>query len=253
MGTPTRIRSERRRTERNRRAHRPHKRHEDMEEGVRTDAHLRYKSVPLVLREQMSDRATCWSITINNPTENEMAPTLPAKWALTGQVEKGEEGTEHYQGMLKTPQERFSAIKKVFPRAHIEVARNRKALEQYVHKSDSRIAERPDVVSNIPTLFDYQHTVARNWDDDEYKAKCEKYFKGIDGEESFMQYLDDLVIRDIEDGVCGVEFIAINPMWRSAWKKFGRAMIKRERRPPAVDIPSDSENEVVERISPLVL
>lgn len=188
-----------------------------------------------------------------------MTPTLPAKWALTGQEEVGAEGTKHYQGCLKTPQERFSAVKRVFPRAHIEVARNKKALEQYVHKPESRIAERPDLHSNIPTLFDYQHTVARKWDDDEYKGKCEKYFKGEDTDESFMTYLDDLVSRDIEDGVCGIEFIAINPMWRSAWKKFGRAMLKRERReqpkaaPPAFEIPSDSENEVVERLSPYVL
>ena len=214
---------------------------------------IRVKSVPLVLREQMADRATCWSITINNPTEKEMTPTLPSRWVLTGQVERGDEGTEHYQGMLKTPQERFSAIKKVFPRAHIEVARNKQALEQYVHKSDSRVAERLDVVSNIPSLFDYQHTIAKQWNDDDYKERCQKYFKGEDTEEAFMTYLDILVSKDIENGVCGVEFIAINPMWRSAWKKFGRAMLKRERRPPAFDIPSDSENEVVERISPLVL
>ena len=201
----------------------------------------------------MTERATCWSITINNPTEGEMTPTLPAKWVLTGQEEIGAEGTKHYQGMLKTPQERFSAIKKVFPRAHIEVARNSKALGQYVHKAESRLAERPDVVSNIPTLFDYQHTVAKRWDDDEYKAKCIEYFRGEDTEESFMTYLDNLVIQDIENGMTGVEFIAINPMWRSAWKKFGRAMIKRERRPPAFEIPSDSENEVVEKESPHVL
>jgi hypothetical protein len=201
----------------------------------------------------MSDRATCWSITINNPTEGEMTPTLPAKWVLTGQEEIGAEGTKHYQGMLKTPQERFSAVKKVFPRAHIEMARNSKALQQYVHKAESRIAERPDVVSNIPTLFDYQHTVAKQWDDDEYKAKCVEFFRGVDTEEAFMNYLDCLVVRDIENGVCGIEFIAVNPMWRSAWKKFGRAMIKRERRPPAFDIPSDAENEVVEKESPHVL
>lgn len=60
-------------------------------------------------------------------------------WGVEGQLEEGEEGTQHYQLMVKTPQERFAALKKVFPTAHIEVARNKKALEQYVHKEDTRV------------------------------------------------------------------------------------------------------------------
>lgn len=191
-----------------------------------------------------SDRATAWSITINNPTESDMTPTLPAKWVLTGQIEEGAEGTIHYQAMLKTPQERFSAVKRVFPRAHIEVARNSKALGNYVHKAESRLAERPDVVSNIPTLWDYQHTVAKAFRDDEFKAYCADLGEGLP-DDLFMAYIDELVRRDIIKGACGVEFIAINPMWRSAWKKFGRAMIVRERagaQPPA-DAPP--ENEII--------
>lgn len=193
-----------------------------------------------------SDRATAWSITINNPTESDMTPTLPAKWVLTGQIEEGAEGTIHYQAMLKTPQERFSAVKRVFPRAHIEVARNSKALGNYVHKAESRIAERPDVVSNIPTLWDYQHTIAKAFRDDEFNVHCDQLGEEIKlADDLFMAYIDELVRRDIIKGVCGVEFIAINPMWRSAWKKFGRAMIARERagaRPPA-DAPP--ENEII--------
>ena len=66
----------------------------------------------LVLQDM--DRGSTWSITINNPSEKDLHPTLPAKWAMTGQLEKGAEGTEHYQGMVSTPQVRFSAVKKVF-------------------------------------------------------------------------------------------------------------------------------------------
>lgn len=100
-------------------------------------------------------RGTCWSITINNPTADDMSPTLPAGWKLVGQMEKGEEGTLHYQGMLTTNQVRFSAVKKVFSRAHIELAKNRKGLEKYVHKPETRVSEVSDIVSNIPTLFEY--------------------------------------------------------------------------------------------------
>jgi len=41
--------------------------------------------------------------------------------------------------------------------------------------------------------------------------------------------VDTLVEKDILRGVCGVEYIAINPMWRSAWKRFWKAMVERER------------------------
>lgn len=92
----------------------------------------------------MGERGSCWSITVNNPTLADMEPELPPCWKLTGQLESGEEGTTHYQGMLSTPQVRFSAVKKVFQRAHIELARNKAALAKYVHKDDTRIAEVSD-------------------------------------------------------------------------------------------------------------
>jgi len=178
----------------------------------------------------MSERGTCWSITINNPSDEELCPTFPGGWVLTGQIEVGEQGTRHYQGALTTPQVRVSAVKKLFRRAHIELARNKQALLQYVHKDESRVELVPDHVSNIPTLFDYQHTVANAFNQDEYLLFVQQFKTPEKEDDLFMGYIDDLVRRDIENGLCGVEFIAINPMWRSAWKKFGRSMIKREQR-----------------------
>lgn len=185
----------------------------------------------------MKDRGTCWSITINNPKDDDIKVELPSGWRLEGQIEKGAEGTEHYQGMLTTNQVRFSAVKKVFPRAHIELAKNRKALEKYVHKSETRVREVNDIVSNIPTLFEYQHKIASRWDDDEWDLfqnqkkdalTVDKFDKTPIGEIA-LEYVDFLVAQDIEDGVCGIEYIAINPMWRSAWKKFWRQLVSRER------------------------
>lgn len=186
----------------------------------------------------MTERATCWSITINNPTEKDLNPSLPAGWSMTGQLEKGAEGTEHYQGMLKTMQVRFTAVKKVFPRAHIEIARNRKALEKYVHKDETRLATVADNKSPQVTLFDYQHQIARRWDDEEFeefkqvRADYERQFpttKHQEDDDIALDYLDKLVREDIEKGMIGIEFIAINPMWRSAWKKFWKAMVAREK------------------------
>lgn len=94
-----------------------------------------------------TEKGTCWSITLNNPTESELAQweniSKAATWikSASGQLERGAEGTPHIQGMLKTDQVRFSAVKKLLPRAHIEKARNEKALANYVTKQDTRVAE----------------------------------------------------------------------------------------------------------------
>jgi len=177
----------------------------------------------------MTERATCWSITINNPQEVEYVRPLPGGWKLVGQLERGEEGTLHYQGMLKTSQVRFSAVKKEFPRAHIEVARDKAALAKYVSKEDTRVS----TVVHIPTLFEYQTIIADAWDEYEFQAKwkraCERSIKYVlDIDTVAMSYLDELVERDIESGRRGAEFIAINPMWRSSWLRFWRPIINRQ-------------------------
>lgn len=178
----------------------------------------------------MSDqRATCWSITINNPKEDEYKIVLPARWKLEGQLERGAEGTEHYQGMLNTPQVRFAAVKKVFPRAHIEVARNKVALAKYVHKEETRVA----AVEAIPTLFEYQTIVANLWDEEVFKSRWNEAVARATAnsvpyiDDVAMCYIDGIVADDIESGRRGAEFIAINPMWRSSWKKFWRSIINR--------------------------
>ena len=71
----------------------------------------------LVLRTMdTTKRGTIWSVTINNPTKEDTDGTLPPGWSLEGQYEKGEQnGTLHFQGLLKTTQVRFSAVKRQFP------------------------------------------------------------------------------------------------------------------------------------------
>lgn len=170
-------------------------------------------------------RATCWSITINNPTESDYKTQLPPGWKLTGQLEKGKEGTEHYQGMLQTPQVRFGAVKKALPRAHIEVARNKAALTQYVHKDDTRVGTVTDN-AGVPSLFDYQHTVARKLIEGRDESGIRKYYADCDG--NILPEVEKVVFEHIKEGMQGIEYIAINPMWISAWKKFGLAMLLRE-------------------------
>lgn len=168
-------------------------------------------------------RATCWSITINNPTEEDKSPNLPAGWKFTGQLERGEEGTEHIQAMLTTPQVRFSAVKRHFPRAHIEAARDRNALQAYVHKPESRVGTLE--TSYGMTAFQLTEQIISGWNDDEYQN-----WVGLRFEDPHMRYADCLIKRLIEGGASGgIEYVAINPMWRSAFKRYGLSMIARQR------------------------
>lgn len=189
-----------------------------------------------------SDRATCWSITINNPTADELKTPLPSGWRIEGQIEVGEEkGTEHYQAMLCTPQVRFSAVKKIFPRAHIEVARDRNALKKYVHKEDTRV-ESHSWQSMVPTPYNYQSKIAAAWDDKEFEEMCEKH-KNRELGDIALDYTDALVAKDITAGAVGVEFVAVNPMWRSSWKKFWRAIVSRQRSADSQTDKTDQDEE----------
>jgi len=167
----------------------------------------------------MSERSTCWSVTINNPTASDEDAISKAKqrsgWKVDGQLEEGENGTRHYQLMVKTPQVRFSALKSAFPRAHIEVARNVKALAEYVHKDDTRIAELPKDNDKYPTMerfwdlfYEYYQTARNNVD-----------FEGIETPDSRLQLLDNYVSHQIQHGSF-VESFGVNPQTRSSVKKY---------------------------------
>jgi len=175
------------------------------------------------------DRASCWSITINNPTEQEVVCNIPG-WSLSGQYEQGEEGTRHFQGMLKTPQVRFAKVKKAFPRAHIEKARNSAALALYVNKKDTRIATYE--ATGVPSMFEYQAIIAERWEPEEFSFRRQEQAqyaprKWKDTDDLALEYVDDIVGELIQEGSKGIEFIAINPMWRCSWKKFWAQIIAR--------------------------
>lgn len=97
----------------------------------------------IVLPPMDSIRASWWSITINNPTEEDRTrlrehPSFVKM--LKYQDEEGKEGTLHIQGAVQTAQVRASAMKVWLPRAHIEVARDKQALLKYVEKAETAVA-----------------------------------------------------------------------------------------------------------------
>jgi len=172
----------------------------------------------------MSERGTCWSITINNPvTADEESIALARQksgWTVEGQLEKGTNGTPHYQLMVKTPQVRFSALKKAFPRAHIEKARNMEALAEYVKKEDTR-------VGSLPTLSELYPSTTKVMD--MYGEWCQTYKKGLYLTQDAQGLLDlfDIFVREFIENGYFIEHIGVNPQIRSSIKLYGMSIITR--------------------------
>lgn len=164
-------------------------------------------------------------------------------------MEVGKEGTPHYQGFLKTPNKpAFSTVKKALPRAHIEPARMPKKLENYVHKEETRVALVDGKKSEIPTLFAYQGAVASRLHVHEIDVLLRRLPQDKDYQENVWtvvhKFIDNVVKDDIMAGVRGVEFIAINPMWLTSWKRFWREIISRENgRTPQAESPFEEADE----------
>jgi len=195
----------------------------------------------------MTERATLWGPNTWYPPTDSMnqeiskkeievyaARQLPPGVKLTGQMEQcPDTGRYHYQFMAKTPQMRFAAVKKMLTfmeqSPHIEKARSSEAVTKYVQKEDTRVST-VQSAAPIPSLFEYQDIVASKWRQDEYNKRWQTAIEQTQlphPDDVAMSYLDDIVAADIESGRRGAEYIAINPMWRSSWKKFWRSIIKR--------------------------
>jgi len=180
----------------------------------------------------MSQRATCWSLTINNPVESDEEHINSARqkgWKVDGQLEKGENGTLHYQLIVRTPQVRFSAVKKAFPRAHIEIARNPTALASYVKKEDTREGSLPDRSSLYPSQ-DQVLNMFVAWvrvQPDRPNMDREGFTTKADGE-TWLIYFDKWV-NDvaIAKHFLRIETMAVNPATRSAIKRYMNGIFQR--------------------------
>jgi len=182
-----------------------------------------FKDILYVYRQTMTtQRATCWSVTINNPTpedEESIARSRQSGWKVEGQLEKGEGGTLHYQLVVKTPQVRFSALKKAFPRAHIEAARNAVALDKYCHKEETAVGTLQESQAMYPSLSQYWTLVVQELD--------AKYPYGLNADSPEPLILLDQATSQLISRGYNVEGMAVNPQVRSAWKRFSGAIIWR--------------------------
>lgn len=101
--------------------------------------------------------STCWSMTINNPSEEMMVlvrnPNQDYIRQLIWTAEEGEEGTPHIQGYLKLiKQQRMSFVKKLYPSAHfqpVSAAEYNRNCVDYAQKEDETT-----VGAHVNTLAD---------------------------------------------------------------------------------------------------
>lgn len=194
----------------------------------------------------MTTRATCWSITINNPTEKDEEEIELARqkgWRVEGQKEKGENGTPHYQLMVSTPQVRFSAVKKMFSRAHIEVAKNRAALAAYVTKEATRegeLASPSDKYPSLNKLWDmiylkYNTKDKDGWYDAEHygldpEPLVRFYYEHVQRkvERDPLKFLGETCAQFITEGYF-VEHHIANPAVRWQWSNFWQEILTRSK------------------------
>jgi len=176
--------------------------------------------------------------TTKRETAEEWIHQVRAKgWKVQGQIEQAPTtGTLHYQLMLETPQTRFSAIKKAFPTAHIEVCRNKRALTQYVKKEDTRVAELVKQNDKYPSVAKFWSLIYKFHDVDDDsgwdKSHSEVCFCNVDEQLALegnpLDWLDKITGELIRQGYI-VDHIITNPAVRSFWKKFHADILYRAR------------------------
>jgi len=200
----------------------------------------------------MDNRATSWSVTINNPTstdEEQIALARQKGWKVEGQLEQGTEGTPHYQLLVKTSQVRFSAVKKAFPRAHVEQARNVSALQQYVTKSDTRLSMLPTSQEKYPSMSKLWDLITLYLNEQPFYSKhiYEQSLRimGLVSEERgelVMNMFDSAIAHLIRQGY-HVESMAVNPQVRSCWKRYYKPIFERSAKQSCDNFQTDRQTD----------
>lgn len=170
----------------------------------------------------MSDRGTAWSVTLNMKNiprercEEQIEQAKQANWGVQGQIEEGKDGTPHYQLLVKTPQVRFAAVKRVFPTAHIEKARNVKALEKYVCKEEGRL----EAVKTIERKFVQFPEVRKKF----FQWVIEEEHDQVSDYDRKLALWDEFISLSIRERIeCDV--IGVNPQYRSIIQKYWSANV----------------------------
>lgn len=164
-------------------------------------------------------KSCCWSITAFNEdllsiqSMARMEITIPdiIKEIYGGLERCPKTGKDHYQGCLITSQCRMSALKKIFPTAHLEPAKKKEALIKYAMKADTAVDIKKKAVNpNYITMSGALEAMARI---------ALKYYTIDEIEQS-----DDLKYRHLSSQIISknLSFVSIysNPQTMRSWKMY---------------------------------
>lgn len=160
-------------------------------------------------------------------TFNELVKNMPEDWHLEGQIEQGTDSQQklHAQIFLKTPKTRGTKIVKYFPHCYIAEARNPFALQKYVHKEETRVAEIMTVENRSP----------------QWQVVRDKFFEWVVNNEPFYAHIKDdmderisprldlwdrFITLSIAEGM-NVELVGVNPQYRSAVRRYWSGFVSR--------------------------
>jgi len=121
----------------------------------------------------------------------------------------------HYQGYLRTTvQVRFSALKKILPGVHLEVAKNWEALLNYCKKIETRVegGAHVHVVNSYYTQYTYAEVLSRRLFE-LYKLDFEDW-----SDKTALQHIEQHARLDIRAGHREIAWIISNPNWKVYWK-----------------------------------
>lgn len=169
---------------------------------------------------------TCYSVVINNPTstdEGQIALAKQAGWRVVGQLEKGDNGTPHYQLCVTAPVD-WKQMKSHFTRANIQEAEDPEALEKYCQKKATRVLDLTDRTQLTKKKEQYSSA-------DFYNAVFkEAYEQNGEGTDDLINKDNNLLTYDaavnqliLENGY-HIAVRATRPDVRSAYRKYRYAM-----------------------------
>lgn len=176
---------------------------------------------------RQTDKTTRWQFTAYENQYNQLEAIPPgiAEWGWQDEICPDTE-RKHRQGYMRTTsQQRLSAMVKLFPGIHFEMARNWEALKQYCSKEETRDpnGEAVHVTNNTPTKFSYAGEVADRIAREHYPALREWDVPRL------LDQVKEIGITDIASGREGIEWILIDPNWKLMWKEVGMAIVLRSR------------------------
>lgn len=117
--------------------------------------------------------------------------------------------------MVRTGQQRFSAVKKQFPRAHIEPAKNVAALEQYVTKEETRVGQLPTASAMYPSQAATFNMFA-DWIDEDVDGRKGGHHRW--NADRWLEKWESFVHDKICEGYF-IEQLAVNPQTLAIIKK----------------------------------